>query len=73
MIQILRLELLPTAGREALHRFVAGARDAATIRGLRRHRLLVWERHQWRLSRLGLHAARHYGLGQLPAVEKRTT
>lgn len=58
----IRLELLPESGRMALVAFCHGDRSKATIRGIRRHKLVAWERGAWRLTRGGWHAAQHYSL-----------
>jgi hypothetical protein len=67
------MELLPEPGRTALKAFCGGDRQPLTIRALRRHKLLVWEKEAWHLTRLGLHAARHYKLGELAPVQQRPT
>jgi hypothetical protein len=62
------MELLPEPGRTALKAFCEGDRRDSTVRALRRHKLVAWEYEHWVLTRLGLHAAKHYGLSELPTV-----
>lgn len=63
------MELLPELPRQAIMGFFEDLKrkflTPEKVRILRRYRLIEWKHGQWRLSRNGEHAAKHYGCARI--------